>query len=818
MREAALIAAAVAAALPVAAKARDAAVYYDDGPLRGSLRRDEPPPVYSTDPRDPWNRLFHLLYGRKLRAQLSTPENAKAPWRSVTRLEGGDLPEFFFPPDAGYLVEEPRRSRLRSLLEAEVNSPTLRGRSPEARVLFQQDLWNRFDALHALESTDSRAVPLARLLARLMARVALTKDELAGIRPSFAEAVQERPDLLDPRLFEADSGWSELVSDSAPEPGGGTTMHARRAGWRLVFRRFVRVPPEAGGRGCLKEHVTTTHGRARGTPGPAAEGPCGWKGLPSGTTALLLETPLALSADGELHPVPLLLAAQVRVARPGGAFTVLTAPRLAVSASPRWLSLEPFGEEDLVPQMSSVFPRSDGHPLVRVRQSCVLCHGPDGAQLGTASLQRPPRTELLAPANTVEEDRVMRAKRESESFRALLRFFRKASGPSEIGLVDRAAAVAARGESAEARHLLERLVTSSNPPALFVLACIELEEHRFESASRLAQRLSSLRPGAPEAVVLARLIEERKRAQDDRWTDVAARAWSASGRPAGAAKPLLGEIDSQRPIAQAALARAHRPGDRLLLEFGRDQKGPADLFEAALAEASAAERPVGVQLVAMHLLLDGGMPEKERLRARSAALDLLARIARVHAEDGYLSSGVVLLRSDARAPLTGSDLATLEEAVKRKTFALPIRPLYDAFEAAYEQVDPGQAQSRAFSETSRALPLEIHVALSRRAAATADSALRDRAAAVLTVAGSRLEEGATFLERMIGLSLETKGAELRGDSSAIAAAGKRRAYLSDLMSNGRAFWLYQWPIASLWRDHFVRNTTDEVRYHELMSQ
>src|SRR5712692_6399353 len=116
---------------------------------------------------------------------------------------GGDLPEFFFPPDAAYLVQEPHRTRLRSVLEAEVSSPTLRGRSPEARILFQQDLWNRFDALHALAAKDSRAMPLARLLARLMARVALTKDELAGMRLSFAEAAQERLDVLDPRLFEA---------------------------------------------------------------------------------------------------------------------------------------------------------------------------------------------------------------------------------------------------------------------------------------------------------------------------------------------------------------------------------------------------------------------------------------------------------------------------------------------------------------------------------------------------------------------------------------------------------------------------------------
>src|ERR1700682_3062879 len=175
MHKAALIAAAVAAVVPVAATARDAAVYYDDGPLRGSLRRNEPAPVYSTDPRDPWNRLFHLLYARKLRAQVASTENSKDPWRSITRLEGGDIPAFFSAPDAGYLVEEPRRSRLHSILEAELSSPTLLDRSPEARILFQQDLWNRFDALHALAATDSRAMPLARLLARVMARGAAPK-------------------------------------------------------------------------------------------------------------------------------------------------------------------------------------------------------------------------------------------------------------------------------------------------------------------------------------------------------------------------------------------------------------------------------------------------------------------------------------------------------------------------------------------------------------------------------------------------------------------------------------------------------------------
>ena len=429
MRGTALIAAAVAAVLAVPAMARDAAVYYEDGPLRGSLRRNEPAPVYSTDPRDPWNRLFHLLYARKLRAAIGSPDNFQVAVRSITRLEGGDLPEFFFAPDARYLLDDPRRSRLRSALETELSSPALRGRTPEARILFQQDLWNRFDALYALAPKDSRAMALAQLLARLMATVALTKDELKGMRLSFAEATQERADLVDPRLFEAHSGWSELVSyfDARPgsERGGDTTMHARRAGWRLVFRRFVRVPSEAGGEGCLREHVTATHGSAAATAEDAVDRSCRSNDLPLGTTAILLETPLALSAEGELHPVPLVLAAQTRGVRPGGAFAFLHAPRLAISASPRRLTLEAFGEQDLIPHTSSVLPRSDGQPLVRVSQSCVLCHGPDGSVLGTRSMQAPPRTELLAPANSVEEDRVMRAKRQSESFRALLKLFRK---------------------------------------------------------------------------------------------------------------------------------------------------------------------------------------------------------------------------------------------------------------------------------------------------------------------------------------------------------------------------------------------------------
>ena len=121
----------------------------------------------------------------------------------------------------------------------------------------------------------------------------------------------------------------------------------------------------------------------------------------------------------------MLFGAQVRIVRSGGGFSVLHAPRLVAAAFPRQLSLEVFGDQDLIPQGASVSPRFDGEALVRVRESCVLCHGPDGGKLGTTTVHLPPRTQLLAPSNTVEGDRVLRAKRDSESFRALQKFFRE---------------------------------------------------------------------------------------------------------------------------------------------------------------------------------------------------------------------------------------------------------------------------------------------------------------------------------------------------------------------------------------------------------
>ncbi len=179
---------------------------------------------------------------------------------------------------------------------------------------------------------------------------------------------------------------------------------------------------------------------------------------------------------------------------------------------------------------------------------------------------------------------------------------------------------------------------------------------------------------------------------------------------------------------------------------------------------------------------------------------------------------LVVAGTDPHAPLTDSELIRLEDALRRRTFGLPIRPLFVAFQAAYQRVDRGQAASKAFSEMTAALPPDTHLLLSRRAGVTDDPALRFRAAEVLGLAGLRLQSGPSFLERMIGLSLEARAAELRSNAAQAQAVRVKRERLNKLMEDGSAFWRYAWPIASLGRDHLERNSVEEVRYAEAMAQ
>ncbi len=195
---------------------------------------------------------------------------------------------------------------------------------------------------------------------------------------------------------------------------------------RRVFRVFVRVPDTAGGPPCLEKFP----GQSRALANP----PCVQDGvLVDGTRALLLETLLAVSDQGEIVAVPLVVNAETRTfARLDPArleladlpLAVLHGSRLALSSAERVDGgLEPLAANELLPQLLGCFNHDRGGPLLPARLSCRNCHGFDGRRLMINNFKMVTTLVALHPDNTRAQERVILAKKQRADYRALLAFF-----------------------------------------------------------------------------------------------------------------------------------------------------------------------------------------------------------------------------------------------------------------------------------------------------------------------------------------------------------------------------------------------------------
>ena len=443
--------------------------FHTTGPLRGSLLRDQPVPIYSPDPQDPWNRIYHLLFTNTIDTEIpryyqdpstqppqpnlpkgqSKEERYKAigtyyserfssELTKVQRLEGGGLPEFFFTNEVKFLVQGSRYQKLINALRQRLKTAHQKKRSPEGHILFQQDLWNRFHALHWWSNrwkdrrAKVRAKRLLNLLGKWIARIALPQEELRAIRPNFNEVARNFPEVLDPALFSKNSPWRELV---VLVNSRGTTTHAATAGFRKVFRVFVRIPEEVGGTACLEayfRHYFETH-----KDPPELRCIRSGRVLADGSRALLVESLLTLSDKGEIVPVPVIVGVQSRAIRPldpgkDGRFELEDLPFFVLHSSRKSLSsvdrqhggLSPLEADAPIPRNGSAIRRYTS-PLVPSRHVCQLCHGVNGRSLMTTSVHfiRGLRLLVLPPENTVEQDNVIQALKTRGTYPALKRFF-----------------------------------------------------------------------------------------------------------------------------------------------------------------------------------------------------------------------------------------------------------------------------------------------------------------------------------------------------------------------------------------------------------
>ena len=414
-------------------------------PLRDSLSRDEPQPIYHSERTHPWNRLFHLLFTRTVRTRVLDLDEAplfmagdprlavNGPF--VTRIESGDRAidplysswiwmgstEFDVSAEGRWgVLKDPLYARLAELLEAVPASAA--SQPPLARALMQADLWATYDLLHATvrdragltadaAGRRERTERLLSLLAHAIRALALSRSEISALPDTYegARRAHELPDLFNPT-----SGWMEIRWFPM-------RMHEHAVDSRRAARVFLKPARRPEDEQAFLNRFETAHG-GHAEPLEAA--------------ALLIQT-LLISSDGSIVPSPITYEVQIRRFDPerskvGPRVVQYELSRQQLLQAPDSGGFTMLDEEAPVylPIAGNDFsfatrPAQDAEPLlVPLRQRCQSCHDTNFDRLITFAMttapDRPaPAVERLDPSENRHAREVAERKMRLENWGAL---------------------------------------------------------------------------------------------------------------------------------------------------------------------------------------------------------------------------------------------------------------------------------------------------------------------------------------------------------------------------------------------------------------
>ena len=443
---------------------RSAVAPADLAALSPAIDGVSPLPLYADDPLHPWNRVHHALYLHSVQvsrtrclASSTSPNDLVRSTGCASRAVPLDpWPEAVMGPaayedsasllalsDVRHLVEPTRMSRLLALLQAASSRATEKSDQPWAALLFQSDLWERYDALDATArgmvrdgvagavakdyaAQHDRLLWLRDAVGRVLRDVALPAAQIRGLASNFPQLAASHPQLL-PDFAGPSPDWVEIVTRSRSMPAHlpgvsfDYTRHASIAGFRSVFRRFVRVPARAGGSGWLQRELSTEPAVVR---------------MPVGTRLVILQQPLAVAADGQLVLWPRTDLIELRTVLPPAEpglqatsplrladvpFDVLEGRRrLLRQAQPEGAGLEPLPGDAPFPMGGSCGPQPT--VLAPLRAVCMTCHGRNGELVHGAMTHGPSKTRILTDSN-VPFAAVRDEKQRRGDFQALQRLF-----------------------------------------------------------------------------------------------------------------------------------------------------------------------------------------------------------------------------------------------------------------------------------------------------------------------------------------------------------------------------------------------------------
>ncbi|MCP3164921.1 hypothetical protein [Myxococcus qinghaiensis] len=388
--------------------------------------------------------------------------------------------------------------------------------------------------------------------------------------------------------------------------------------------------------------------------------------------------------------------------------------------------------------------------------------------------------------------------------------------------VQRASEYARSGNDVAAQKELAVALKESpkEASALFVQTCVFLEQGALPKAEQSLKRLRAVAAKEPEVVILASLVEQRRRQPKLDWHAAFLRAWAQAGRPSFAESRLLLKPPAS-PIdlwaeSEAAWERIEATDVRLILALsGTPLGGPA--LEWLATHLDDVKDPVLLRAAFEHFLTSARQHPEALAKARTTLKPRLQKLAAKAPQEMQLRLLVLLGDTDPKAPLTQEELVELERIA-----ALPEYRTASALQMHTEAVrllklaKVSRPEASAFSAFVGELALTGPHRLTQRALASdaLSAADKERLGRVLSAIGERIAEETTLVEYRVGLRMVMQGVDTLNDEKRqqeLAAAQGPAMQLS-LVTQPQDMDL--WPLPSLrraWLTASVENEREHLR-------
>jgi hypothetical protein len=398
---------------------------------------DEPQAVYvySADSKDPWNRIFRVLFTSTFQVRVSDAFPEHAPFdpfyvrmgsfpirlsrMPFSRFELGDraiepvYPAFFTNERPRQVLFEQAFTELTTALQLAIDEK--KTRSPIERALMQADVWAAYDIIYekGIESgvdPRERKPALLSQLRRFIRKLALTSEEIKTLRNNYLDAVSGSKL---PNLFSIESGWLEI--ELLPQ-----RSHDHAADYRRATRVFVkaRTKPANPRRFVESLKYNKHHDQIE-------------------AVALVIQN-LLIDTAGRVVPSPVFTEAQFRFYKNDPNKAAVTAEPQQFELSRRKLLTEPasggFVEYSATSPaflttsgndfgFASWIDEADAVVVVPLRVRCTQCHNPSLTTIMTYSIHYIPPVPTTRVLNPLDQERaryVARRKEERDDFKSLI--------------------------------------------------------------------------------------------------------------------------------------------------------------------------------------------------------------------------------------------------------------------------------------------------------------------------------------------------------------------------------------------------------------